>query len=69
MMYAPLPLFSLFKNACPGLLTGHLLLDLDHARFSQDLHIFSELVSQNINVCSWSLHIFEVIIYLYTKNR
>ena len=34
--YAPLPPV---KDACPSLLSGHLLLDIYHTRFSQDLHM------------------------------
>ena len=37
VQYALLPL-STFKCACQWLLTSHLLLDLYHARFIQDLH-------------------------------
>ena len=39
MMYAPLPPLTISEIAYVWLLTGHLLLDLYHARFSQDLHI------------------------------
>ena len=34
-----LHLMSTFKSTCPGLLNGHLLLDIYHARLSQDLHM------------------------------
>ena len=37
--YAPSNPCPHFKGACPWLLIGHILMDLYHAKFSQDLHM------------------------------
>ena len=39
MIYTPLPPQFTFKDAYPLLLTGHLVLDLYHVSFNQDLHM------------------------------